>query len=491
MRQNKNKSYYSAYLLILFYCPFVLLADGKNNSQSFGFININTGFSLYNADISEFDFNSCCPNYLNGIGYNTSLGTYYAFGVSNHFTLKTSLGIVYTQIGLKEYENEMINIAGEPYNGEFGHFLQYRFNSVSFQQEIIYFPADFFFSFAIAANKNYNKKFLSYEELLQPKDRGVFADTGTRQRNRFSGVDNSIKNYTIFASISVGTQLKLFNFKNIYFIPEINYTRSFNSIVKEQKLYDNRISLNFGFAYNSLKPEYTDKSKEIEKSRGNFKDDIKLSVSAFKTVNNKYIIANNISRNFRTLRLIYPQSIDLGSYSYFTDSLTFNTVISGEREPSTVGLILFTEKDTIYSQKFAGLEIINNPQITLNLDELQIAKEENFIYYKLSALSRNEAEYSSTTGKINIFNNGKNTITSIIGLNRNELPKNLNDLAPNLTQNSEISYYSHNCKECEEWIINFVSEIEGVTLKHEKKVEKIIALTYDLIIFVTNEAQKQ
>jgi len=140
---------------------------------------------------------SCCPFEMNGSGNSYSLGLSYnfknLFGI-NHLNFFFAGNFVYYDSFIYYNEIEKINVNGEPYDGLISHSIDFNAYSIKPEIGVKYSYSSVFIKYKVGVDIFVENNFTQKEEIIDPPDRGVFADTQTRTRNV---VNSSMKKLSI------------------------------------------------------------------------------------------------------------------------------------------------------------------------------------------------------------------------------------------------------------------------------------------------------
>ncbi len=209
-------------------------------------VYFNLNYDNYSTNIKNFGKPTCCPEWNSGTGRGFDIGALLYLTYTENLNLGIDIGFQSSSSTLRYVESEVINVAGEDFNGKFEHIANISYYQIQLRPSLIY---DFYDELKIKTGIDlgylFSPSFHQYEQITIPFDRGVFKDTKTRKRNEFSGDIGNGKSfqYGVFVSISYPLQLNLKN--TIILNPLIEFNYNLSSIVADNKLTKYGIGLGF------------------------------------------------------------------------------------------------------------------------------------------------------------------------------------------------------------------------------------------------------
>jgi hypothetical protein len=236
----KRESFKFVFFLKLLF-PLICLNFISANSQSNEKQNYYFGIGYQHIfELNQTSFRgltavpNCCIDNLTGDGNIDNLNVSFIFKGNNYLNFGIRVGYSKSKSNLYTFENELINVNGELFNGEFKHSLDVEYNS--FNLGLFYpFIADDNWLLTVGTDMLYltDNSYYQKEEITFPIDRGVFQDTQTRTRNKFSGKIENI-NKMQFQLTSSFEYLLLLNRKKIfYLVPNIALSYRFTDLINK------------------------------------------------------------------------------------------------------------------------------------------------------------------------------------------------------------------------------------------------------------------
>jgi hypothetical protein len=196
---------------------------------------IKAGYNFISVSNSA-DFQSlpgvpgCCDNFSEGSG--SGSGIWLSLEALDFDYLKIGITLGYSEINsdVVKYENELINVDGESFPGEFRHKIEFDSKIFTATVSAKTNPLDWFFLDAgLGMDFPLRLNYKNSEIITRPLDRGVFGDSGSRSRNLVDGeLDNLSKNI-FFLRFGAGLELKASSNGNFIFAPGIFYHLPLNS----------------------------------------------------------------------------------------------------------------------------------------------------------------------------------------------------------------------------------------------------------------------
>lgn len=196
----------------------------------FGAVNYN----LHRADFRALPgVPSCCPLFENGNGIAGSAGVLYETPLSPGMALQLRAGLFAGNAALTARQYEPVIIDGRETGGVFEHTVEARFFSVAFEPLVRIRLAGELSLLAgghagFVPGGSYSQK----EEIVEPVDRGVFTDTGTRRRNENSGSLPDASPFEAALVAGVGYALPLNRTGTLHLVPEVMYTFGLTDVVR-------------------------------------------------------------------------------------------------------------------------------------------------------------------------------------------------------------------------------------------------------------------
>jgi len=225
-------------------------------------------FGAYNLNYHIADFRklpgipNCCLGFKSGQGKGYTAGAYIEIPLP--FRLFAGLRASFTQLDgwLQQKETTWVRLQDSLVIGSFEHNLKSNIFTFGFEPYFRYNP---FYGLGLFAGGRIAfpliKKFEQWEQLVEPHDRGVFVDTQSRIRNKFSG--NIPEAKSIQADFHFGLSYDLALSKNKSFIlsPFVSYHIGMNDIADSVKWKVNSFRIGLSIKY---LPIHKEKPKEIK-----------------------------------------------------------------------------------------------------------------------------------------------------------------------------------------------------------------------------------
>ncbi len=186
---------------------------------------------------------NCCSDYNEISGNSFGAGLQYYYPLNSNWSLRLGIGFYGNNLELRNVEAEMINVGGELFNGQFEHILSVDYSNYFTQVTAGY---NIYKNLTIVAGGklliNKTLEYNQYEKIIMPEDRGVFVDTGTRTRNEFTGEISTMNRIIPVITIGVLYGLPLNKNKSAILSPEISFESNLNSLLRDQKLRDSKLT---------------------------------------------------------------------------------------------------------------------------------------------------------------------------------------------------------------------------------------------------------
>jgi outer membrane protein OmpA-like peptidoglycan-associated protein len=166
-----------------------LCDDSDNISPTYiGWVN-------YQLNKSEASFSAlpgvpnCCPSFKLGSGTGYSIGVDMEFVLPANFKTGIGLGIFDRSHLMKANEYTFVKVNNSVEKAKIEHQLHAKLNDLSFFPYISYRIFDnLYLKIGVTIGLMFNGTFHQVEQIIEPTDRGVFVNTGTRKRNDTSGI---------------------------------------------------------------------------------------------------------------------------------------------------------------------------------------------------------------------------------------------------------------------------------------------------------------
>lgn len=220
-------------------------------------------FNLHNPDFSKLPgIPNCCLGFKEGEGKGFHAGAFIELPLP--YRLFGGLRFSLTKLDgwLKQEESTWIRVLDTLVVGVFEHNLKANILTFGFEPYVRVNPL-YGFSFFVGGRIAFplQKKFEQWEQIVEPKDQGVFIDTQSRIRNKYSGDIPKAKPVQTDLHLGVSYDLPLNKVKSFVMSPYFSFHLGMNDIADSVKWKIN--SIRFGLAVKYL-PIHIEKPKEIE-----------------------------------------------------------------------------------------------------------------------------------------------------------------------------------------------------------------------------------
>ena len=239
-----------AILIGVWSAPVLAQTISKETSSLGAFVH--GGLNLHSANFQTLPgVPSCCPRFESGSGMGFQLGAYYDLPLTSAFSMELRLGYSSRSATLTANEFTTVLIDGSASNGEFEHSVAANIGMIGITPLASYHILP---QAALLAGPTLgwilSNNFSEREMIVQPVNRGVFADNGQRVRNAYSGVTPEAAK--IYAGLTVGAQYRLpLNASGtLSALPEAFYTVGLTPLVSGMKWRANSISGGVALQYN-------------------------------------------------------------------------------------------------------------------------------------------------------------------------------------------------------------------------------------------------
>ena len=225
-------------------------------------------FGAYNLNYHIPDFRklpgipNCCLGFKDGEGKGYSAGAFLEMPLP--FRLFAGLRASITKLDgwLKEKETTMVRVQDSVIVGVFEHNLKANILTFGFEPYLRFNPI---YSLGIFAGGRIafpiQKKFDQWEQLVEPADRGVFVDTQSRIRNKFSGDIPKAKSIQTDIQFGISYDFALNKHKSLILSPFVSYHFGMNDVADSVKWKINSFRIGLSIKY---LPIHIEKPKAIE-----------------------------------------------------------------------------------------------------------------------------------------------------------------------------------------------------------------------------------
>ncbi|MCX7879040.1 MAG: hypothetical protein N2517_00035 [Ignavibacteria bacterium] len=246
-----------------FFEDFFIFAKNKDTLRQFGAF-LGFGFNDHNPNFQKLPgIPNCCQGFTNGFGTGISAGVFIEMPLP--YNLFAGLRTSFSQLNgwLKEHESTWVRLNNNYVSGLFEHNLKSQIDIIALEP---YFRFKVFERFNLFVGGKVGlivtKKYNQWEELVEPKDRGVFVDTRTRIRNKYSGDIPEIKPVQSDFHFGMGYDIPLDRNKSFFLMPLFSFRFGLNDLVRGIKWKVNTLQLAISIKY---VPKTIEKPKPPEK----------------------------------------------------------------------------------------------------------------------------------------------------------------------------------------------------------------------------------
>ncbi len=238
----------SVLILIL---PFIIFPAISQKEFSAD-ISIATGLSTSSGSFADLPgIPNCCPEFSQSTGFLKSLEGTVGRKHSNEFGISIYAGIEFDDIKMRETEAEVLNVGGLPFNGKFEHVMNFNYTGYYAGVSADYSTVENMnMSLGPTLYFSNHVQFSQYERIIYPEDRGVFIDTETRTRNRYSGRLTDSIGMVIGLAGGIEYAFPLNNIRSFEIVPKFRFHIPFNSLYNDILWRKYNLTLGFSIRYN-------------------------------------------------------------------------------------------------------------------------------------------------------------------------------------------------------------------------------------------------
>lgn len=191
------------------------------------------GYNTYTADFRMLPgIPSCCVKYKDGDGEGISFGALYETPIYDKLWLGIRLGMSNLNGTFNSKEASSVILNNKVVPGIFAHILDARISTLDIGANVLYnFFDNFNVSLGAKGSLLMTKDYKQREEIVEPKDAGVFEDNGLRVRNKTRGGINDASSVQMFLNAGISYEFALNKRKWLFLAPEINYSLGLTNLV--------------------------------------------------------------------------------------------------------------------------------------------------------------------------------------------------------------------------------------------------------------------
>ncbi|MEJ5287219.1 MAG: OmpA family protein [Bacteroidota bacterium] len=238
---------------------------------------IYAGYNLndHNPDFAKLPgIPNCCKGFTNGTGTGFSAGFFIETPLP--YSLFAGLRTTGTSLDgwLKEKEHTFIRDGNNIIDGIFEHNLKANIITVGFEPYIRFNP---FLGFSVYFGGRLAfplvKKFEQWEQIVEPADRGVFVDTQSRIRNKYSGDIPKAKPIQTDLHFGISFDFPMNKHKSLILAPFASYHIGMSDVADSVKWTINSLRLGLAIKYLPIKIEKPKEFHPLQEHRTIYKID--------------------------------------------------------------------------------------------------------------------------------------------------------------------------------------------------------------------------
>ncbi|ROL58230.1 hypothetical protein D9V84_00405 [Bacteroidetes/Chlorobi group bacterium Naka2016] len=254
---------------------------------------IYAGYNLndHNPDFAKLPgIPNCCKGFTNGTGMGFSAG--FLIETPLPHSLYAGLRATGTSLDgwLKEKEHTFIREGNNIIDGTFEHNLKANIITVGFEPYIRFNP---FLGFSVYFGGRLAfplvKKFEQWEQIVEPADRGVFVDTQSRIRNKYSGDIPRAKPVQTDLHFGISFDFPMNKHKSFILSPFVSYHIGMSDVADSVKWTINSLRLGLSIKYLPIKIEKPKVLPPLEEHKTIYKIDT-IIVENEKVTRSKFIV---------------------------------------------------------------------------------------------------------------------------------------------------------------------------------------------------------
>ncbi|MFN3305858.1 MAG: OmpA family protein [Candidatus Kapaibacteriota bacterium] len=223
----------------------------KDSVRQFG-VFISYNFNDHNPNFAKLPgIPNCCKGFTNGVGEGISAGAFVEMPLP--FKLYAGLRLAYSQLDgwLREKEQTYLRDGNQVIEGIFEHNIKSNISTLGLEPYFRFMPIgnlSIFFGGRISIPLI--SKFHQWEQIIEPKDKGVFYDTQSRVRNDTAGKIPKSKHVQSDLHFGISFDLPLNKYKNFILTPFVAYHVGSSDLA--DSIYWRANSIRFGLALKYL-----------------------------------------------------------------------------------------------------------------------------------------------------------------------------------------------------------------------------------------------
>lgn len=311
-------------------------------------------------------YSGCCPEFTIAEGNSTSFVFNTNYYISRYFRINAGFGLHFGNFTFSESKEEFISVNGELYNGRFAHIVNINQASYSLNFDIDFRTyKELWFNFGLIYFHPYESLFEQYEQIVEPNDRGVFVDTGTRRRNQLTGDITDFTDGSFLINLGLFYKMPLNDFGSLFLVPRLAGTYAISSMYADLDWKYNTIDISIGLEFNFNEPQVID-SENVQKKIPN--DAILLS--AVPIANGQEVIELNPQLKITNMHYILVQPASATSNDMIED-IKLNK-FSNYKLDDVDGSFLLLGTESMVSTNFDALKIFFLKQNDFEFDNWKL-----------------------------------------------------------------------------------------------------------------------
>lgn len=250
------------FIILLFTWPRILFASDTlktietDTVRQYG-IFFGYNYNDHNPDFAKLPgIPNCCKGFTNGTGQGITAGGFVEMPLP--YTLYAGLRLAYSQLDgwLREKEYTYIRDGNQIIEGVFEHNIKANIATFGLEPYIRFMPI-WHFSVFVAGRISIPliSQFHQWEQIVEPKDKGVFFETQSRVRNDIAGKIPKMKQVQSDLHFGISFDLQLKKYRTFILTPFISYHIGMSDFADSIYWRANSLRLGLALKYLPLKVE--------------------------------------------------------------------------------------------------------------------------------------------------------------------------------------------------------------------------------------------
>ncbi len=265
---------------LLTFCSGALFSDdtlkteAKDTVRQFG-VFISYNYNDHNPNFAKLPgIPNCCKGFTNGVGKGISAGIFVEMPLP--YKLYAGLRLAYSQLDgwLREKEHTYIRDGNQIIEGIFEHNIKSNISTLGLEPYLRFMPIGHL-SISVGGRISIPiiSKFHQWEQIVEPKDKGVFYETQSRIRNDTAGKIPKSKQVQSDLHFGISFDLPLNKHKNFILTPFVAYHIGTSDFADSIYWKANSIRLGLALKYLPIKIEKPKKISPLEEFKSILKID--------------------------------------------------------------------------------------------------------------------------------------------------------------------------------------------------------------------------